>query len=319
MVDSKKKELEDDLGKVADIAKKCAKPVMDFLTMILPYVVTYSKKAHAFYLKLPHDYIELITGVVFCFMGGFYPALFAAIEAARFGGIEIVKNSLSDLADEALKIIEESKKDDKLDKDGDGVADVKQIDVDDYIIRKGDLVLRKMNPEKVNHAIGAMYKVWLSVLAVLAVQFARVATMSATITEFVQKPLDRYVIPVLEPAAPKEYRKWVPVTISWMVKLSAMSLAWYIQTVISAVGSAMRGGLMISRSLMKLAYNNGWKFVPQDDTETNIDEYASYVLAAFGFWFQFQLNFAVPFPFNVLLFPFELAENMIKYKVADSS
>merc|ERR1712150_255811 len=106
------------------------------------------------------------------------------------------------------------------------------------------------------------YKVWLCVLAVLAVQFARVVT------------------------------------------LFAMSLAWYIQTIISAVGSAMRGGLMMSRSLMKLAYKNGWKFVPQDDKDTNIDEFASYTFAAVGFWFQFQLNFAVPFPFNILLFPF---------------
>ncbi len=119
MADSKKKEeLEDQLGKAAEMAKVAVKPVLDFLTMALPYVITYSKKAHAIYLKLPHDYIELLTGIVFCFMGGFYPALFAAIEAARFGGLETVKNSLADLADEALKIIEASKKDDKEDKDG---------------------------------------------------------------------------------------------------------------------------------------------------------------------------------------------------------
>lgn len=320
MVDSKKQEeLEDQLGKAAEMAKGVVKPLMNFLTIALPYIITYSKKAHAFYKKLPHDYIELLTGVVFCFMGGFYPALFAAIEAARFGGLEIVRDSFADLADEALKIIEASKKDDKLDKDGDGVSDVDQMDVDDYLVRKGQLVLQKMDPNKVNKAIGALYKVWLSVLAVLAVQFARVATMSATITEFLQRPLDRYVIPVIEPAAPKEYRKWVPVTISWMVKLFAMSLAWYIQTIISAVGSAMRGGLMMSRSLMKLAYKNGWKFVPQDDKDTNIDEYVSYGLAAVGFWFQFQLDFAVPFPFNILLFPFEIAEGWIKYEVANSN
>ena len=119
MADTKKTEdLQEELGKVAEMAKVCVKPLMNFITVALPYIITYSKKAHAFYLKLPHDYIELITGVVFCFMGGFYPALFAAIEAARFGGLETVKNSLADLADEALKIIEASKKDDKLDKDG---------------------------------------------------------------------------------------------------------------------------------------------------------------------------------------------------------
>jgi len=176
-----------------------------------------------------------------------------------------------------------------------------------------------MDPKKVDQAVGAIYKVWLAVLAVLAVQFARVATMSATISEFLQNPIDRYIVPALEPAAPKEYRKWVPISLKWMAKLFAMSLAWYIQTIISALGSAMRGGLILARSLMKLAHQNGWKFVPEDDKQTHIDEYASYAFAFLGFYFQFQMGFDIPFPFNFILFPFELTENFIKYKIADSS
>ena len=152
----------------------------------------------------------------------------------------------------------------------------------------------------------------------LAVHFARVVTMSVTISDFVMQPLNRYVTPTIKASVPKEYSKWVPVLLGWCVKAIAMSFAWYIQTVISALSSAMRGGLLIARSLMKLANQKGWKFVPENDEETYIDEYVAYVMAALGFYFQFSMGFEVPFPFNILLFPFELAEIFIKWEVASS-
>ena len=52
-----------------------------------------------------------------------------------------------------MKIIEESKKDDKVDKDGDGQNDVSEITNKEYIRRKTLLVLKKMNPDKVLTAL----------------------------------------------------------------------------------------------------------------------------------------------------------------------
>lgn len=57
-----------------------------------------------------------------------------------------------------MVIIEEHKKDDKVDADGDGVADATQINGRELIKRKVKLVLTKMNPEKVNDAIASIYK-----------------------------------------------------------------------------------------------------------------------------------------------------------------
>eukprot|EP00560_Eucampia_antarctica_P001570 CAMPEP_0197831668 /NCGR_PEP_ID=MMETSP1437-20131217/11465_1 /TAXON_ID=49252 ORGANISM="Eucampia antarctica, Strain CCMP1452" /NCGR_SAMPLE_ID=MMETSP1437 /ASSEMBLY_ACC=CAM_ASM_001096 /LENGTH=315 /DNA_ID=CAMNT_0043434687 /DNA_START=114 /DNA_END=1061 /DNA_ORIENTATION=+ len=309
---------QDDLTKAAEMIQNLAGPVLAGATFLIPHIINLSRKGYKVYEKLPHDYLQLLTGVVFCLAGGFYPALFAAVEAARIGGFDTLVNACSALSSEALTIIEASKKDDKIDKDGDGIADVNQIAGNDLIIRKTELILSKMNPEKVNEAISALYKVWLSVLAVLVVQFARVVTMSLTISEFVSKPLNKYVTPAILPAFPKEYHRWVPVVLNWIVKAFAMSIAWYIQTVVSALSSAMRGGLLVSRSLLKLANKNGWKFIPANHEETNIDEFLAYGMAALGFLFQFSMNFAVPFPFNILLFPFELAEMFLKYQVASS-
>ena len=57
-----------------------------------------------------------------------------------------------------MVIIEENKKDNKKDDDGDGVADTDQITGKKLLRRKVKLVLTKMDPEKVNAAIASIYK-----------------------------------------------------------------------------------------------------------------------------------------------------------------
>jgi len=97
-------------------------------------------------------------------------------------------NAVVELADEALVILEEVKKDDDIDADKDGIKDVEQIPGSELLKRKTLLVLKKMNPEKIDKAIGSIYKVWLSVAAVLAVEFARTISLALAIAEFLQKP-----------------------------------------------------------------------------------------------------------------------------------
>jgi len=64
---------------------------------------------------------------------------------------------------------------------------------------------------QVDKAIYALYRVWLSVAAVLALKFARTINMALSIAEFLNRPCDRFVTPVLQVAIPDEYDKWVPV------------------------------------------------------------------------------------------------------------
>lgn len=73
----------------------------------------------------------------------------------------MVMKSIVDLADEALIIIEESKKDDDVDANKDGKKDVDEISGADLLKRKTLLVLKKMNPEKIDKAIGSIYKVYV--------------------------------------------------------------------------------------------------------------------------------------------------------------
>jgi len=299
---------------VAEMLSKFSKPMMKGITVALPLVIATVNQLWSMYKQLPKEEISLLIGCIICFFGGVYPTFFAAITAAKHGGISVLTKALGELADEAIIIINESKKDDKVDADNDGIADVKQISNNAYILRKAKLVGQKMNPKKVDHALSAMYKVWLSVMAVLAVQFAKTVALSVSISEFLQKPVDRFLSPVIQIVVPDEYDKWVPILLNWAAKCIAMSIAWYIQAIIYAATSAMTGSVIATRALLLILKKKGFN-VPEDLNDTSVDEIMGYCVAFLGFYFQFKMNFSVPFPFNVLLFPLEIAEYYIRWMV----
>lgn len=214
----KSRSAEDVKKKVSETAEKLqalAKPVMDVVTFLIPLIIKYTQMAYDVWNKLPQNVIKFIIGCIFCFFGGLYPVCFAAIAAMEQAGRADVTAALKDISDEALKIIEESKKDDQVDADGDGKADVDQLEGKELVQRKTLLVIKKMNPEKVDTAMASIYKVWLSVAAVLSLEFARVIAMSLQIADFMKNPVDRFIAPTIQIVVPDDYDKWVPVILGW--------------------------------------------------------------------------------------------------------
>ena len=53
--------------------------------------------------------------------------------------------------------------------------------------------------------------------------------------------------------------------------------------------------------------------------DTYVDEVVAYILAFVGFRFQLGHKFEVPFPFNVLLFPVQMAETYIRWAVTSAA
>lgn len=289
---------------------KLARPFFNILFAVAPIVIKLGQKAWRIWHKLPYNAVTFIIGTILCFFGGFYPTTFAALQAAGHGGLKTVVSSISDLSQELLIIVEENKKDDKEDKDGDGVPDSKQVEGKEFVKRKIQLCLKKMDPEKVNNAIAALYTVWLSVLAVLKIEFARTVALALTISDFMKKPTDRFILPIMERIIPQDYQRWCPVLVGWITKSIGMSIAWKIQEVISAFTSACAGGLIMSRALLQIM-SKGKK----NHEETNVDEVASYVFAGLGFYWQFTHAFDAPFPLNWILWPLEVAEWYIRWAV----
>ncbi len=104
----------------------------------------------------------------------------------------------------------------------------------------------------------------------------------------------------------------------WCCKSIGISIAWKVQSVISAFASSMAGGLIMSRALLVILSSNGFEFGGiKDHTDTVVDEITSYFFAGLGFYFQIYVGFRAPFPLNIILYPVQMMEYYIRYAVTN--
>eukprot|EP00604_Paraphysomonas_vestita_P001877 CAMPEP_0174821670 /NCGR_PEP_ID=MMETSP1107-20130205/9172_1 /TAXON_ID=36770 /ORGANISM="Paraphysomonas vestita, Strain GFlagA" /LENGTH=244 /DNA_ID=CAMNT_0016038953 /DNA_START=313 /DNA_END=1047 /DNA_ORIENTATION=+ len=239
--------------------------------------------------------------------------LIAAVEAYRLTGWESTYQCLHDLYIDLQKVIEANQKDDTVDKDGDGVADVLQIDAKELVTRKTLLFLKTVDPHRFTSAISGIQSGFLAVVAALKVQFAKAVTLGNAIAEILEVPTLRYLVPLFELILPDDYKKWASPILKYTIRSTAVSIAWTLQRVLSAFHSALAGGVMATRNIIDYLNVMGhWQTKHED---TYIDEVAGYALAAVGFWFQLSSGFQLPFILSVLLFPFTFAEWFLMYMV----
>ena len=131
-------------------------------------------------------------------------------------------------------------------------------------------------------------------------------------------PGDRFIAPVLKKLTPDDYDKWVPIILSWITKSIAMSIAWYIQAVISGVTSSLKGGLMMANAAFQFCtYRKISLFglIPEDTSKSVVDEFLSYLFAALGFYVQFRSGFSLPAPLKLVFWPLEVAEYYIRWTI----
>ncbi|CAK9050483.1 Uncharacterized protein SCF082_LOCUS27838 [Durusdinium trenchii] len=132
----------------------------------------------------------------------------------------------------------------------------------------------------------------------------------------------RKLEPAIESVIPEDYQKWVPVVTRWTCKALAISLAWWIQRIISAVHSAIRGGMIFGAYLVRRLYRGAVDFLREkgflvvDHRETYIDEAIGWSIAVLGFLMQLAMGFQLPFLFNLVLWPIQLVEAFIVWTVS---
>lgn len=140
-------------------------------------------------------------------------------------------------------------------------------------------------------------------------QFAKTIALANSISHIVEKPAEKFILPHLEKLLDPEYKKWAKPVMSYTIKSCAVSVAWTIQRVISAFHSAMRGGLMFSRNILQYLSKMG--YIQINHEETVLDEVVGYSMALLGLYCQLRYAFSLPFPLNVILFPFTIMEYIL--------
>lgn len=282
----------------------------DTFEKLLPILIAYYVKLKYFYATLDPYHLEFLApavmGLVMCFFGGSYMTLIAAVEAYRQSGWESTKKCIDDLMSDFQKVAHASAKDDAVDHDNDGVADVKQISPSELATRKSLLFLRTIDPVRFSSALTGLQTGFMVVVATLKVQFVKAIALGAAIAEVLDVPATRYCVPVLETLLPEGYKRWAGPLVCYTVQSISVSVAWTLSRVISVFHSALTGGVLAARNIMD--YLDTMGFYKINHEETIMDEVAGYVLALLGVWFQLSFAFQLPLVLRLALFPFSLAE-----------
>jgi hypothetical protein len=286
---------------------------------ILPPIAATLRAVVGFYSILPMDAIMAQIGFIYAFAGGYYPTLFAAIQAAQHCGYHDMVKALHILIDEATTAIQAC-----------DFPSVKSSSFEftrkrarDIFMEKTKIVLATIDPVRINEAVAALYTTWLSISIVLEREFARTIALSITIAESIRPVVTFVIRRPLQYCIPSQYFKWIPIIIGWVCKATAMSLAWRIQRVLTAYTSAIAGGLMCSRALFRMIQKRGIRFFglfpanESDMEKSHLDEFLGYTIAICGLHSQIGkgFSFEIPFPLNLVTWPFDIAERWIQWQI----
>jgi hypothetical protein len=312
------------VGSIAQGITACGK-------IVLPPMVTLVSFILKIYRGLPMDAIVAQIGLVYCFAGGYYPTLFSSLQAAQHCGWNVMVQAIQDLTDEATRVAKALSLEDvqtaKYGFDDEDHASAKRQQLSRLFAQRTSIVMATLDPEKINQAAGALYTTWLGVSSVLEKEYARVITLSLTLAHYIERIATFVLAPPAYLCVQQRYHQWVPVVIGWGCKAAAMNIAWRIQRLLTAATSAMTGGLLFARAITRMLSKRGIRWfglipdVKDNHEATAFDEVIGFMLAAVGFYTQFEtqwksgFSFRVPFPLYLLTWPFDWAERWIQWQI----
>jgi len=188
-----------------------------------------------------------------------------------------------------------------------------ELQATDTTTSKALFFLQNVDPCRFNAAIVGLNAGLVAVVATLKTQFAKTITLGTALGRAVEGPAKELLTPLVSALLPPQYTKWSELLLSYAIKSAAISVAWMLRRVVSSYHSAIRGGLMFAKNLSSYLQHMDW--VPVKDLsgeQRAFWEHAlGYAVAGLGLYFQLSYGFSLPFPLNVLLFPFTLLEYLL--------
>jgi len=124
---------------------------------------------------------------------------------------------------------------------------------------------------------------------------------------------------------PDGAKAWSVTIVESVLTLIAVAFAWYLQMIISAFYSGLRGGRLFADAVCSILIERGWMeklpcvSKPFKQEDTHLDEVICYLIAAAGFSFQLFSGFSLPFPLNLIFLPLTMIEWFLRIQVTITS
>jgi len=263
----------------------------------------------------PEELVPAVVGILLVFFGGTFAVLIQAIEAARLFGFNKTMQSLRVLFRQLAIARDAYERDNKVDEDKDGVADVKQIDTKQLAIRKMTLFLRTVDPQELATALEGLTQAWLAIIGTLRIKFAQAITLGSSIGNALHKYLSPLIIKTVGHLVPKDYKRWFPIVLQYTFRYIGVSLAFYIVRIVSAVFMGMKGAELFIVGTTNYLVRHSYLSGDYIDTGSWMVSAAFTALALFGAYWQISSNFSLPFPLNILLLPLSILERVLLFAV----
>ena len=276
---------------------------MALLKVFAPLMVNGFVLAKKWYSTLPLEYVQAAFGLALCFFGGVFQASIAAAEAFKLCGWDKTRHHVLAIYEQVDRVM-------KHQMDKKEVAQMIKNNPDQLVLKQTKLVLQHVEPAVIQGAIAGLFQAWAGVIASLQSQFAKAVALGNAIAEILQNSSATYIVPLVAGGLGEEHRHWIPYVTNWICRSIAVSIAWFLQRIISAVHAALRGGSIFVTNAIKIAKAHG-HLTNFDEDNSYMDEAAAAAVALVGFLFQLKGGFALAFPLNILLFPLTLIEWML--------
>jgi len=300
------------VAKVAPVIDGISNAI-DFITPhALQLIATLDKAYDQIQPYSPELLAPMLLGLTLIFFGGSFLLTISVFEAYRACGWTQSVDAFKTLWSSWLVIKEANEKDNKIDADNDGTADVDQIGGKELISRKITLFFKKCDPHQIEDALSAIYTGFMAVLAVLKMQFARTIALGASIGDILLKYGSKRLREPLLELVPKEYHKWIDTFLGYVFKFSGVFIAWWFVRFTAALHAAMRGANIFLEALIVYAKKYNFE-IPGDGA---FNEALSGALVAFGFYWQFSYGFDLPWFLDLLLWPVTLFEYALTFIVS---
>lgn len=286
-----------------------------------------------------------LTGILICYFGSFFMTTIAAIEAlylcgsyrSLFEHIQVVYAEVR----RALKKVEtqkESKKTEtKTEREAkDVVHESTEIDatvtdsirkneksIDTLTMSEQVELLGTVDPKRLSTAVFEIAKGLFAIVTTLKSSFAKTLTLGNAISTTFETPALTYLEPFFRSQLPSTWQNWSAFLLTYALKIIAISLAWRLRKLLTAVHSAVRGGAFAAHYL--LHYLVLFAKLPQSvasnpQKQQSLKYLIGYGLAFSGLYFQFSYQLStLPFPLNIFLFPFLAIEHLLMWVMNSST
>ncbi|KAJ9471065.1 hypothetical protein DIPPA_09673 [Diplonema papillatum] len=265
---------------------------IDALLPFLPKIWVFCKYLYG--KVLPYlDEVTILWGIVLCYFGGSFLVTITAVEAFRLVGKDKVLKAWAHIEDDVAAVVKKymATRD-----------EIRDLPPEEWLAKNANMVLRTVNPNDCKSFSVGMYAGLSAVMACLRTQFAQVVALGVSIGELIEEHFGfEFVRPVIKALVPEEHWKWVPLVTQICCRLPAVTIAWFIQRVISCFHSALRGGNILASAAISYAVTRGLiSQAPSKKVRTMIAGFISFT----GMFFQIQHGFGLPWILSIVLAPF---------------